>query len=268
MTIGGKPNQASLAKPENIKSILVVLSGGQDSVTCLFKAIHTPGIQKVGAITFLYGQTHSREVDSAAFVYELARQHVANDDNLMLDMPAYRTVKNLHHVFEGNSPLTNAGVNLEEFNSIDEMNAKSEGRIEQTFVPGRNAAFLSIAFGAAAAWGYDAIMTCVNEADRGGYPDCTENFIQAMEVAMQLATATNIRILAPLQHKDKSEIVEMARGLPGCWNALAFSHTDYAGLYPPGKNHASVLRADGFEKANYEDPLIVRAYLEGLLNGG
>lgn len=243
-------------------SILVVLSGGQDSTTCIFDAIHQPQVFHVGAVSFNYGQRHARELDSAAFVYELARRQAAHCD---VEMRPYRHIKNLVRLFEGNSPLTKADIPLETYNSVAEMDAKLADRVELTFVPGRNAVFLSLAFSYAVAWGYEAVMTGVNGADEGNYPDCTVEFIAAQETALQLATRSKVRILTPLQGLSKKEIVEKAVSLPGCWDALAFSHTDYAGEYPPGKNHSSVLRQHGFNEAGRLDPLIQRAHMEGLL---
>ena len=73
-------------------------------------------------------------------------------------------------------------------------------------------------------------------------------------------------IHAPLMYLSKAETVLMAKAMPECWEALAYSHTSYDGKYPPtDKNHSNVLRAYGFEVAGLPDPLVLRAHREGLM---
>jgi len=74
------------------------------------------------------------------------------------------------------------------------------------------------------------------------------------------------QIHAPLMGLSKAETVMLAYKLPGCWDALAYTHTSYDGKYPPiDMNHSNVLRAHGFETAGLPDPLVVRAWREGLM---
>lgn len=245
----------------NKSSVLVVLSGGQDSTTCLFHAVHSPSVfERVGAVSFDYGQRHVRELDSAAFVYELAQHYVEEG----ISMDPYRRVKKLGSIFEGDSPLTTNNP-LEEYANVTEMDAKLQDRVELTFVPGRNAVFLALAYSYAVSWGFDALMTGVNAADAGNYPDCTPEFVSSIAATMELATRSRVKIYTPLQGKSKKEIVELGNGLAGCMRAMAFTTTDYAGAYPPLNNHASVLRASGFSDAKTPDPLIERARFEGVL---
>jgi 7-cyano-7-deazaguanine synthase len=74
------------------------------------------------------------------------------------------------------------------------------------------------------------------------------------------------KIVAPLMMLSKADSIRLATTLPGCMEALAFSHTAYDNTYPPtGNDHASTLRAQGFLEAGIPDPLIVRAWSEGLI---
>jgi 7-cyano-7-deazaguanine synthase len=94
----------------------------------------------------------------------------------------------------------------------------------------------------------------------------------ATELAINMALGKDphnynrFRIDTPLIFKTKAETVKLANSLPGCMDALAYSHTAYSGEYPPiTQDHATVLRAHGFEEAGLPDPLIVRAWREGLM---
>lgn len=103
------------------------------------------------------------------------------------------------------------------------------------------------------------------------YPDCTPDFILHMESVIEQATIqpnrAKIRIVTPLMFNSKTESCQLATNLKGCMTALAYSHTSYDGKYPPtDMNHANVLRAKGFEDAGLPDPLVVRAWMEGLMD--
>lgn len=95
------------------------------------------------------------------------------------------------------------------------------------------------------------------------YPDCTPDFImrteQMINQAIQQRNEIYLKVEAPLMFLSKSQSVRLAKALPGCWDALAYSHTCYSGEFPAcGTCHACVLRADGFAKAGEKDPLIER----------
>jgi 7-cyano-7-deazaguanine synthase len=136
----------------------------------------------------------------------------------------------------------------------------------------RNALFLTIAANRAEAWGLHDIVTGVCQMDNANYDDCRDVFIRATQDYINKALGHDhrdtqpIAIQTPLMYLSKAETVHLAKSLPGCWEALAYTHTSYDGCYPPtDNNHANVLRADGFLKAGLPDPLVLRAWSEGLM---
>ena len=172
-----------------------------------------------------------------------------------------------------NSPLTDAGAELERYEDAEQMDEVIGDRREKTFVPMRNALFLTIAANRAEAGGFTRIVTGVCQMDNANYDDCRLTFIMAIEHYINTALGhdhrgtTPIVIDTPLMFLNKAQTVQLARELPGCWEALAYTHTSYDGKYPPtDMNHSNVLRADGFEKAGLPDPLVLRAADEGLMD--
>lgn len=240
---------------------LVVLSGGQDSTTALFWAKRE--FAEVHCITFNYGQRHQIEIDSAIKVSELAG--VKDENHSFVDISPRSYTNNsgaYERILESSSPLV-ANTQLETYQNYDEMQKIIGDRVELTFVPMRNALFLVIAANRAAVKGIKHIITGVCEADGANYPDCRRDFIDAAAMMITLALGDDMFIHTPLIDLKKSESVKLALTLPGCYHALAYSHTAYDGKYPPtGKDHASVLRAHGFEEAGVPDPLVVRAMFE------
>jgi 7-cyano-7-deazaguanine synthase len=239
---------------------LIILSGGQDSTTCLVLACLQLGAANVGAITFNYGQRHSRELQASKDVAKL----LGVTDHEIVD---------LGPILKGTSPLTNPAEKLEQYSDFKSMDATIGDRVEKTFVPMRNALFLTIAANRAVVGGYDTIVTGVCQADNANYPDCREQFIFAQEDAINEALGYTragvsgwIEIETPLMNLTKAQSIRMLHNHGRLW-LLAFTHTAYDGQYPPvGKDHANVLRAEGFREAGFPDPLIVRAVMEGLMD--
>lgn len=230
---------------------LVVLSGGQDSTTCLFYAIKHFGVENVRAINFNYGQRHMIECGAAKIVAGLAGIAERHYERIEIGP-----------LLKGTSPLINEAAPLEQYADHQSL----PGGLEKTFVPARNQLFLTIAANRAYIWDCDVIVVGVSKDDAEGYPDCRQPFIHAMEASISRGLDRNMRISTPLIHIGKAETVRLALTLPGCYFALAYSHTAYDGAYPPvGKDHATLLRAKGFEEADIPDPLIMRAALAGLM---
>lgn len=231
---------------------LMVLSGGQDSTTCAFWARHN-GFEELHAVTFDYGQRHKIELEAAKIIGR--RVGVASHEFIVCG----------DDILKSTSPLVSAN-KLEQYEDHHSL----PGKLEKTFVPMRNQFFLTIAANRAYALGIDTLITGVCQEDNGGYPDCRDSFIKAIALASSLGTFTgedgaprSLRILTPLMNLTKAESVQLALTLPGCYSALAYSHTSYDGHYPPtGHDHATLLRAKGFEEADVPDPLVLRAWLE------
>lgn len=237
------------------KKALVVLSGGQDSATCLLWAKEQ--YDEVHAITFSYGQKHRMEIESACCIAS------------MVGVASHKVV-DVTGTLKGRSPLINPDTVLETYNSYDQMEQVIQDRIEVTFVPLRNLLFLVVAANHALALDCYDLVTGVCAMDNANYPDCTEDFIASATFAMQEALGMNradyikadrpqLRVHTPLIHLTKAETVKLASGYPNWRSVLAESHTCYAGEVPPcGKCHACVLRAEGFKQAGVTDPLVDR----------
>ena len=235
---------------------LVILSGGQDSTTTLFWAKER--FREVHAITFDYGQRHSIEIEAAKKVAELA------------GVTSHEVVS-LPGILKSASPLTSSN-ELERYESAAQMEQVIGNRVELTFVPMRNTFFFVVAMNRAVALDCRNLVTGICQEDNANYPDCTEEFRSKFEdtanqsLGLSAASDDAFRVWAPLMFLSKAETVHMATQLPGCWQALSFSHTSYDGKYPPiDMNHSNVLRADGFAKAGLPDPLVVRAFRDGLM---
>jgi len=235
-----------------MKKALVVLSGGQDSTTCLFWAKHnlTPNLH---AITFDYGQRHVLELDAARKVAAMA------------GVLTHEVVR-VPDCLRSTSPLTSSN-DLERYDTFQQMDKVIGNRVELTFVPMRNTLFFTIAANRAVALECHDLVTGICQEDNANYPDCTEEYRRAIEEAFTLSLGNyELHLRAPLMYKSKADTVKLAKTLPGCWEALAYSHTSYDGKYPPtDKNHANVLRAQGFLDAGEPDPLVIRAVSEGLM---
>ncbi len=240
------------------KHTLVVLSGGQDSTTCLALYQAANPQAEVYAITFNYGQRHQRELQAARDIAQLAGLFRGRHE-----------VLDVGPILQSTSPLV-SNQPLETYADYDSMDAIIGNRVEKTFVPMRNALFLVLAANRAVALGATSIVTGVCQEDNANYPDCRASFISLQQetINQALGFARNdpgwLEIQAPLISTSKASSIR-AMSVAGCLHWLAFTHTAYDGQYPPiGRDHASVLRAHGFEEAGIPDPLMLRAEMEGL----
>lgn len=255
----------------NPKAAMVIFSGGQDSTTCLGWALHN--FEEVHCVTFDYGQKHAIEIKAAQAVVKYFKA-------MGRPVASHEIVPIGDGVFAGTSPLTNRHEELETYESHDQMEAVIGDRVEKTFVPMRNAVFIMLAANRAIVKGCGVLVTGVCQADNANYPDCRDVFVESAEETIATALGfeddkafagdgtlhNRFRIVTPLLYLSKAESITLARSLTDVYDALAWSHTAYDGTYPPtSKDHASVLRAHGFEEAGVPDPLVMRAWREGLM---
>lgn len=175
---------------------LVLLSGGQDSVTCLHlvaqRAARTG--RPVEAIGFAYGQRHVAEMERAAFhASELKIPFTP------LQLPT----------------LMEAGVSSALLRRDKDITKKHDVQTDlpASFVPGRNALFLTIAHAHAQAIGAEVVVTGVCQTDFSGYPDCRHQFVLALQAALNLGYRTDIRFVTPLMYLDKAETFGLATAL-------------------------------------------------------
>jgi 7-cyano-7-deazaguanine synthase len=218
---------------------LVVLSGGQDSTTCLYWALDKFGSDAVEAITFDYGQRHRVELGCAARVADFA-----GVSHTVMPIDTFAAL--------GGNALTDQNIGVQK-------DADIETDLPNTFVPGRNIVFLT--FAAAYAWqrNIEHLVTGVAQTDYSGYPDCRQETIEALQSTIRLGMASNVVIHTPLMSLSKKETVLLARDL-GALEAMALTHTCYDGRRPPcGECPACVLRARGFDEAGIEDPLLANS---------
>lgn len=217
---------------------LVILSGGQDSTTCLYWALHRFGAGHVAAVTFDYGQRHRIELACAAQVAARA------------EVPHTVLPINTFAVLGGNA-LTDGNIAVRD-------GADAQTGLPNTFVPGRNLIFLTFAAALAYPQGIRHLVAGVAQTDYSGYPDCRQATLQALEQTLRLGMDYDFTLHTPLMFQSKADTVRLAGEL-GALPALADTHTCYRGQQPPcGECPACVLRARGFAEAGIPDPLVER----------
>ncbi|ATA18991.1 preQ(0) biosynthesis protein QueC [Gibbsiella quercinecans] len=173
-----------------MKRAVVVFSGGQDSTTCLIQALQH--YDEVHCITFDYGQRHRAEIEVAQrLAHRLgAKAHKVLDVNLLNELAI--------------SSLTRDNIPVPAYGS------EQPDALPSTFVPGRNILFLTLAAIYAYQVEAEAVITGVCETDFSGYPDCRDAFVKALNHAVVLGIARDIRFETPLMWLNKAETWALA----------------------------------------------------------
>lgn len=212
---------------------LVIFSGGQDSTTCLGYALKT--YQEVVCISYKYGQKHSIELVQARKIC----------DKLGVE---------LHEIdisFFGelvDSALTHNGNVNEKHNRLKNL--------PSSFVPNRNALFITISHAFAQKISADVLITGTCETDYSGYPDCRKVFIDSIQETLKLSSECDIMIETPLMYLNKAETFKLAENCSVLDIVIEDSHTCYNGNrelkhdwgYGCGSCPACVLRMNGFNQ--------------------
>jgi 7-cyano-7-deazaguanine synthase len=166
---------------------LILFSGGQDSTVCLFWALKN--FARVETVCFRYGQRHSSEVDAA--------QAIAGIANVPFRVIDASLIAGL-----SNNSLTDISVVMDKEQTGDTP--------PNTFVPGRNLLFISMAAVVARERNIVHLVTGVSQADYSGYPDCRDTFIRSLNVTLNLAMDEQFVIHTPLMWLDKAAVWQLA----------------------------------------------------------
>ena len=180
-------------------SALVLFSGGQDSTTCLAWALSR--YARVETLGFDYGQRHSVELSLRLPLLSSLRAlnaewHQRLGDDHLLDLSLLGKISD--------TALTR-----------DTAIAMQANGLPNTFVPGRNLLFITVAAALAYRRGIDVIVGGMCETDYSGYPDCRDESLRALESALQLGMATTLSLQTPLMWLNKAATWQLARDLGG-----------------------------------------------------
>ncbi|MGV3345520.1 7-cyano-7-deazaguanine synthase QueC [Enterobacteriaceae bacterium LUAb1] len=209
-----------------MRRAVVVFSGGQDSTTCLVQALNQ--YAEVHCITFDYGQRHREEITVAtALATRLgAVSHKVLDVRLLNELAVSSLTRD-------NIPVPSYSANTR--------------NLPNTFVPGRNILFLTLASIYAYQVEAEAVITGVCETDFSGYPDCRDEFIRSLNNAVELGLARKVRFETPLMWLNKAETWALAE----YWQCLSLVQQDtltcYHGIQGDGCGECAAchLRAKG-----------------------
>lgn len=229
-----------------MKKSVVLFSAGVDSTSALYWALER--YDKTFALTFDYGQRNKIELDMAR---KIAQKLKVSQKTLQVDLKQI-----------GGSSLTDTKLSLPQYERIEEI----EAGLPSTYVPFRNGIFLALAAAWAETEGVKEIVCGFNVIDAPNYPDTRNQFVQAMQEAINQGTKASlspekIQIIAPFLNMKKSEIIKEGLALGADYS---FAISCYSGEEIPCQKCSScVLRQKAWEEVGLQDPLILRLEEEG-----
>lgn len=183
----------------SIKRALVLFSGGQDSTTCLAWALSR--YAEVETIGFDYGQRHHVELTMRPAILSGLRDLSAQWDSRL----------GMDHVIDLSFIASLSETAMTTETEIRFM----ENGLPNTFVPGRNLLFMMVAATLAYRRNLDILVGGMCETDSSGYPDCRDDTMKAMQLALNLGMAGQFRVETPLMWKDKAQTWQLASDIGG-----------------------------------------------------
>lgn len=218
---------------------VVLLSGGVDSSTLLHHVHASRRYKTIYALSFNYGQKHSRELAMASWQARAA----GVKEHRVLDLSFFG------ELVKGGSALTDAAIQVPDLAAI-------RGRARRqppTYVPNRNMMLLSLAAAYAEAHGCRDVFYGAQAQDEYGYWDCTPEFVRRLNRVLALNRGTPVRVHAPFAAKSKAAVVALGLRL-----GVDYAHTwtCYRGARRPcGACPSCVERARAFQRAGVPDPI-------------
>lgn len=239
--------KSELDNANKSENAVVLLSGGLDSVTCLYWAIRR--YASVTAVSFDYGQRHNSELVAAKTIAQ-----TAGVTHRIIDIDIAQL---------GGSSLTDHSMIVPDGDADKFPNKKRDeidnDTIPNTYVPARNTIFLSYALAVAEVTDSNHIVIGVSSVDYSGYPDCRPEYIAAFENMANLATKAGVTghhlsIQTPLQQLSKAQTIELGLSLGVDYaQTISCYKADGQGL-ACGVCDSCALRRQGFSQAGVADP--------------
>ena len=180
-------------------SALVLFSGGQDSTTCLAWALER--YAHVETVGFDYGQRHRIELDCRVKILAALKR----------DFPAWASCLGDDHLLD----LSILGQLSETALTQDKEIAFAASGLPNTFVPGRNLLFFTFAAAIAYRRGIKHLVGGMCETDYSGYPDCRDDTLKALQVALNLGMEQRFVVDTPLMWIDKAQTFALANDIGG-----------------------------------------------------
>ena len=220
---------------------VVLVSGGQDSVTVLAHAARLHGAENIYPLNLFYGQQHAVEMEQAK---KCCKAILGKED-----LPQFS--------LEFLADLADSALLSSTDTSVEEPH-HHDNDLPASFVPNRNAALLTVAHGYAMKIGAEYVYAGMCQTDYSGYPDCRDEFVRLLEHALNIGAPKEVTFLTPLMFIDKGETFRLAEEEGVLDLVLEDSHTCYNGVrnkegerhawgHGCGKCPACLVRKAGFE---------------------